>query len=246
MATAPKIAPNMQLWDPRGAPTLAQRDAITQALDLKEAEILELGCGAGELARAVAAAHPRASLTALEVDGVQHTANLAGAQLPNLVFAEGSAERIPLGDESFDVVLVIKALHHVPADRLDKALSEIRRVLKPGGQAYIAEPVFAGAFNEIMRVFHDEEQPRLAAFEAVKKAVAKGGMALEAETFFFAPLHVADFADFERRFIQVTHSELRLTKAQMEQVQKKFTQHMSPKGAHFKVPMRADVLRKTG
>ena len=239
-------ADTMQLWDPRGAPTQAHREVYEDLLDLKEAEIIELGCGAGEVSRAIAAAFPRASITALEVDALQHAANLAAPQLPNLTFAEGSAERIPVGDEGFDIVLVIKALHHVPADRLDRALAEIRRVLKPGGLAYIAEPVFGGAFNEIMRVFHDEEQPRLAAFEAVKKAVAKGGMMLTAEKFFFTPLHVADFADFERRFVQVTHSDPRMNKAQTEEVQKKLARHMSPKGADFKVPMRADVLQKMG
>ncbi len=239
-------ASSMQLWDPRGAPTQAHREVYEHLLDLKEAEIVELGCGNGDLARAIATAFPQASLTALEVDSRQHAANLEGPQLPNLTFAEGSAERIPAGDEAFDVVLAIKSLHHVPADRLDRALAEIRRVLKPGGLAYIAEPVFAGAFNEIMRIFHDEEAPRLAAFEAIKKAVTKGGMTLDAEKFFFVPVQVADFADFERRFVNVTHSEIRLSKAQREQVEKRLAQHMTPKGATFKTPMRVDVLRKMG
>lgn len=239
-------AQDMQIWDPRGAPTQAHREVYEELLDLNDAEIIELGCGAGELTRAIASAFPRARITALEVDALQHAANLAGPQLPNLTFAEGSAERIPVGDDAFDIVLAIKSLHHVPVDRLDRALSEIRRVLKPGGLAYIAEPVFGGAFNEIMRVFHDEEAQRLAAFEAIKKAITRGGMTLVAEKFFFVMQHVADFADFERRFIQVTHSDIRLNKAQREQVEKKLAQHMIPKGATFKTPMRVDVLQKTG
>ena len=53
-------------------------------------------------------------------------------------------------------------------------MAEIHRVLKPDGLAYISEPVFAGEFNEIIRLFHDELAVREAAFAAVGRAVATG------------------------------------------------------------------------
>ena len=240
------VIDSMQLWDPRGAPTCTQREIYEPLLPLAGAEILELGCGNGETSRAIATADPTASVTALEVDAVQHEANLAGPQLPNLRFDLGGAERIPAGDESFDIVLMIKSLHHVAVDDLERAMQEVRRVLRPGGIVYIAEPVFSGALNEITRIFHDEEQQRLAAFAAIKNSVVKGRMTLIAEKFFFTNVRVENFAAFEQRFIKVTHSDLRLSKAQMEQVQKKFGQHMTPQGAVFKTPLRADVLQKTG
>ncbi len=235
----------MQLWDPRGAPTCAHREVYEEALPLEGADVLELGCGNGETSRAIATAQPSATVTALEVDAAQHALNLAGPQLPNLTFALGGAEKIPAGNEAFDVVLMVKSLHHVPGDMLDKAFHEIRRVLKPDGLAYIAEPVFSGAFNEIMRIFHDEEQVRLNAFAALKNAVAKGGMTLVSEKFFFTPVKLENFQAFERRFINVTHSNHKISRAQMEQIEKRFSQHMTPQGAVFKTPMRADVLRKT-
>jgi len=239
-------ADDMQLWDPRGAPTIAHREVYESVLPLKGATILELGCGNGDTSRAIAKADPTASVTAMEVDVVQHEANLASAQLPNLHFVLGGAEKVPADDESFDIVLMVKSLHHVPGDMLDWALKETRRVLKPGGLAYIAEPVFSGAFNEIIRVFHDEEQVRLNAFAAVKNAVARGGMELVAEKFFFTPVKIENFEAFERRFINVTHTDHRLSKAQREEVEKKFARHMKPQGAVFNTPMRADVLRRTG
>ena len=50
---------------------------------------------------------------------------------------------------------------------MDAALSEIARVLKPGGQAWISEPVFAGELNEVFRLFHNEEVVRETAFGAI-------------------------------------------------------------------------------
>ena len=237
--------PEMQRWDPRGAPTCAHREIYEDLLTLKDAVILELGCGAAEVSRAIAAAVPSADITALEVDTRQHEANLAAPQLPNLHFALGGAEKIPADEETFDVVLMMKSLHHVPGDQLDRALKEVRRVLKTDGLAYIAEPVFSGAFNEIMRVFHNEEEVRKNAFAAIKNATTRGGMSLVTEKFFFVPVKIENFAAFEKRYINVTHSDHRLSRTQMDEVQKKFAQHMTPQGAVFKTPMRADVLRKS-
>jgi SAM-dependent methyltransferase len=50
-----------------------------------------------------------------------------------------SLESLSYGDSSFDIVLTSDTLEHVPD--VDKALSEIRRVLKPGGHHIFTVPV---------------------------------------------------------------------------------------------------------
>jgi SAM-dependent methyltransferase len=50
----------------------------------------------------------------------------------------GSAEELPFGDASMDVVACFQVLEHLR--RPDVALSEIHRVLKPGGYACLATP----------------------------------------------------------------------------------------------------------
>jgi SAM-dependent methyltransferase len=240
------MSDNMQLWDPRGAPVLDATAVYEELLDFKDARVIDLGCGAGAISRAIATAHKSASVLALEVDTVQLDANLAGPQLPNLEFAAGGAERIPAEDESVDIVLMMMSLHHVPIGDMGQAMREVRRVLHPGGHLYVAEPVFAGAFNAIIRLFHDEREARAAAFEALKEAVSSGGMALVTEKFFLTPLHVDDFADFEARFINTTHTQHRLNAGQRAAIEKQLRQHMTPKGADFQRPMRVDLLRKLG
>ncbi|MDQ0512411.1 bifunctional demethylmenaquinone methyltransferase/2-methoxy-6-polyprenyl-1,4-benzoquinol methylase UbiE [Ancylobacter amanitiformis] len=52
-------------------------------------------------------------------------------------FVEANAEELPFPDKSFDATTIAFGIRNVP--RMDKALSEMRRVLKPGGRCLILE-----------------------------------------------------------------------------------------------------------
>lgn len=197
-----------------------------------------------------AAAKPRivaqhaASVLALEVDSIQLAKNRAIADLPNVCFGHGGAELIPAADASFDIVLMFKSLHYVPVALMDDAFSEIHRVLRPGGIAYISEPVYAGDFNEVLRLFHDEKAVRKAAFAAEQRAVASGRFALRAQRFFLQPMHFSDFSQFAEQVIGVTHTEHRLSPELYEQVRAGFNRYLSADGAHFHMPLRVDLLNR--
>lgn len=219
---------------------------VYASLPLQHARILELGCGAGEKTRAIARDYPQASILALEVDQVQHEKNLSLTGYPNIRFAIGSAERIPVENAAFDVVFMFKSLHHVPLEMMDQAMDEIRRVLVEGGVAYICEPVFSGEYNEILRLFHDEEMVRAAAFAALQRAVVSEKFALVDEIFFNARLRFPDFASFEEKVIRATHTRHHLAPALHAQVCTRFAKHVTASGAEFHTPMRVDILRKPG
>ena len=215
-----------------------------EMIDLASARVLELGCGKAEATRKLAQAHPAARFTALENDTVQATLNLQDANDGNLSFGFGAAEAIPADAGAFDAVLMFKSLHHVAVDRLDAALAEIHRVLAAGGSAFFCEPVFDGEYNEVLRIFHDEERVRAAAFDAIRRAVAGGRFELVEERFFRRAVSFASFAHFEKAVIGVTHTHHRLTPDQFARVRERFMRSSSPDGAHFLSPMRADLLRK--
>ena len=237
------MASAMCLKNPAATEVRTRREVYESLLPLANARVLELGCGAAETTREIASA-PGVSVTAMEVDLVQHAKNCAIADLPNVKFRPGGAEWISAGDGSFDIVLMFKSLHHVPVDRMDQAMLEIARVLRPGGLAYFEEPVFDGDYNEIVRVFHDEARVREAAFEALERAVASGRMALVAERFFLTPKRFRDWAHFEKKILEETHTEHRPTPGQWAETKARFMRAMTRDGAWFMAPMRVDVLRK--
>jgi len=234
----------MQLTHPNITRTCNESEIYESLLALDGASVLELGCGKAEHTRNIARAHPSATIVAAEVDRIQHARNLESERPANLSFADFGAQAIPLPDASIDVVMMFKSLHHVPLELHDQAFSEIHRVLKAGGCAYISEPVFAGELNEIMRIFNDEEFVRRAAFEALQRAVQKGLFELANETFFLVPSSYRDFAEFQKKHFQVTHSERNITEAQRNAVERLFNTHLGPDGVKLTQQIRVDLLRR--
>jgi ubiquinone/menaquinone biosynthesis C-methylase UbiE len=235
----------MKIADQGNIPVLDEFDVISSELPLQHAAVLELGCGKAEKTRNIAASGMVASIVAMEVDEVQHGKNLQISDLPNVTFRRGAAEAIPADDASFDIVMMFKSLHHVPTDKMDAAFSEIHRVLKPSGLAWISEPVYAGAFNEVIRLFHDEKQVREAAFAATQRAVADGRFQLVRQRFFSIASHYRDFDQLEEQVIRVTHTNHRLAQELHDAVRQVFETHMTPAGAHFHNPLRIDILRRS-
>lgn len=233
----------MQIARADGGDIVAEPELYNALLALDGAAIVELGCGTGVHTRAIAGGGRDRRVIAFEVDRVQLQRNQADAPA-NVEFRYGGAEAIDLPAASTDIVFMFKSLHHVPLAALDAALDEVARILRPGGRAWISEPVFAGAFNDVIRRFHDEQAVRQAAFAAVERAVERGVLELEREIFFRNPVHFASFAEFEARIINATHSEHRLDELTLARVKADFDAHLGADGAHFQAPMRVDLLRR--
>lgn len=217
---------------------------VEELLDLDDKQMLELGCGRAKNTRAIALGGRDRRLLALEVDETQHAINAQIDDLPNVQFALGGAEQIPAADASCDIVFLFKSLHHVPVTSMPAAMAEIVRVLRPGGMAYISEPLFRGAFNDCLRLFHDESRVRQRAFAAITSVVASANMSSVSQTFFLAPVAFADFADFEHLVIRATHSNHVLSDEVFAQVRARFASYEGDGGVLFEQPIRVDLLQK--
>lgn len=217
---------------------------LASLVPLEGAELVELGCGKADFARKLVERTAVASVTALEVDRIQHQRNLEGPRPAKLAFMYGGAEAIPLPDAACDGVVMMKSLHHVPVEHLDRALAEIRRVLRPGGWLYVSEPVYAGEFNEIVRLFHDEGVVRAEAYRALQRAAAAGVLEPALEHAFMAPLAFRDYDDFVEKIVRATHSDHAYTDAVAAEVRERFARYQTPEGAKFIRPMRVNLMRR--
>ena len=234
----------MQLIGPADQQIANEIDILQQLLPLSGARVLELGCGAAEKTRMIAEQCGVEQIVAAEVDSIQHQKNLQIDDLPDVEFVSFGAEQIEAPDDSFDIVLMFKSLHHVPIDQMDHAFAEIHRVLKPNGLVYISEPVFDGAFNDVIRLFHDEEMVRQAAFDATRRAAQSTAFELSEEVFFKNIMRLQDFGQFERGIVNATFMDHNPSPELLAQVQQRFEANASNDGYVFEIPNRVDLLRK--
>lgn len=233
----------MRLHDAQAYRIVDEPELIRTHLHLEGTTLLELGCGSAWMTRLLAEQFGPARILATEVDPIQHAQNLSLAIPPQVEFRYGGAQAIDAPDGSFDGVFMFKSLHHVPPELMSQALTEIRRVLRPGGFAWFSEPVYWGDFNALLSLVHDEREVRQRAFEALREAVATGLFELEEELFYQVPGSYT-WEQFEERFLRVTHTDLKLTPERHARVKTAFLAHLTDTGAHFLKPHRVDLLRR--
>jgi ubiquinone/menaquinone biosynthesis C-methylase UbiE len=137
--------------------------------------ILDIGCGDGKLAGGLAAAGAQVT----GIDPNQSILDQARASAPAATFVRAGAEALPFDSASFDSVVVVNTLHHVPAELMDLALSEAARVVRPNGMLIVIEPLAEGTFFEALRPIEDETAVRAAAQAALGRAAAAGMLRLK-------------------------------------------------------------------
>lgn len=100
-------------------------------------KVLEVGSGRGGGARHIASTMQPAFYTGMDL--AQSAVDLANKihPLPNLKFIQGSAEAIPLDNNSVDVVINVESCHAYGS--VEKFLSEVKRVLKPRGYLLLVD-----------------------------------------------------------------------------------------------------------
>ncbi len=104
--------------------------------------LLDLAGGTGDVAfRVVRAGGPGTCAVVADINADMLAVGRERAQKAGLdarvEFAEANAEALPFPDRSFDAVTIAFGIRNVP--RIPLALAEMRRVLKPGGRAFVLE-----------------------------------------------------------------------------------------------------------
>lgn len=139
-------------------------DAIVASLgSVAGLDVVDVGSGEGGNARILAA--NGANVTGVDPFIEPTDWQVEGSGRYRLL--KGPADTLPLEDRSADLVLFVFSLHHVPKEKLSKALAEARRVLRPTGRLYVAEPLAEGPNHYVSAPYHDETVVRAAARSAL-------------------------------------------------------------------------------
>ncbi len=110
--------------------------------------VLELGCGSGEIATWMALNGAVVSASDVSDESINYAHKRNAENKTAVDFTVGTGEHIPYADETFDLVTINVALHHMD---VPKALREIKRVLKPGGALVCVEPFIFSDRLQAMR-----------------------------------------------------------------------------------------------
>jgi len=110
---------------------------LASTLSLKDKSIVEVGCGrGGGLSYITKKFEPKSALgidldkTAIAFCNKMHAVN-------GLSFTQGDAQKLPLDDSSYDIVINVESSHRYP--NIQAFFSEVKRVLRPEGHFLITD-----------------------------------------------------------------------------------------------------------
>lgn len=137
----------------RGRPSYPP-EAIDWLLPADARDVLDLGAGTGKLTTRLV----ERGLDVIAVDPIAEMLELLSGALPDTPALLGTAEHIPLPDNSIDAVLVAQAWHWFDPEQ---AVAEVARVLRPGGRLGLVWNVrddrlgWVKEFSRIVGIEHD-------------------------------------------------------------------------------------------
>jgi ubiquinone/menaquinone biosynthesis C-methylase UbiE len=118
-----------------------RRTTVEQALIEPGDSVLDVGCGTGEVTLTAKARAKQGDVYGIDPapEMISVARKKAARKDLNIDFRVGVIEALPFPDSSMDVVTSSLMMHHLPNDLKALGLTEIYRVLKPGGRLLIAD-----------------------------------------------------------------------------------------------------------
>ena len=119
-----------------------KRLLLEQASPKPGQRILDLGCGTGTLAFLIQESEPSARVHGVDADSeilAQARDKTGGRGLSQIDFEQAFADELPYRESFFDQVVSTLFFHHLTTSAKRGAVTEIARVLRPGGQLHVAD-----------------------------------------------------------------------------------------------------------
>jgi SAM-dependent methyltransferase len=162
-------------------------EQVTRRVPRGARRVLEIGCGDGRVSSLLVAW--TGTLTAVDPD--LEAVRTASRWVPEGVFCVGSGEALAFARDRFDRAVFTLSLHHQDSAA---ALREASRVVAPGGEIIVVEPVVGGEIEAVFSAVHDEDQAKRLA----QRAVGDSGLRVVEQRFFRAAWRFTDRDDLYR------------------------------------------------
>ena len=127
------------------------------AIEGATGDLLEIGCGAGRYTRAFLHYRPDLTVSGCDISHIALEEARAADTTRKIDYRLGDALNLPYEDNSFDIVVLFDVFEHVTD--VDRAASEVARVLRPGGVFHCFVPC-EGNKRTLFAVFrHSQRVP---------------------------------------------------------------------------------------
>lgn len=168
---------------------------------IRNARLLDIGCGTGRFLREVKSNYPTLAVTALDLSPFYLAeARRLLAPWSRSDFIAAPAEEIPRPAASFDIVTAIYLFHELPPRQRRAVAGEIARLLKPGGTFILLDslqrgdvPSYDGLLDRFPRGLHE---PYYASYLRTDLAALFGAAGLAAES--AEPVYFSKLATFRK------------------------------------------------
>ncbi len=104
---------------------------VSNATNLENKQVLEVGCGRGAGAFFLAKTFSPQEMIGVDLASENIILANKSYQLPNLSYLQGDSENLPFADNTFDVIINVESSHCYGS--MTKFMQEVARVLKPNG-----------------------------------------------------------------------------------------------------------------
>ena len=177
-------------WTTREYPF--KRALIAQANLSNKQTILDLACGTGTLSIGIKKRFPEAKIFCVDIDeeiiAKAHKKSLDRNMAIN--FSRSFSDKLPFANACFKTVFSTLFFHHLTFRRKQDTLSEIYRVLEPGGQFHLADygrptDIAQGMLGNIVKIIDGDETTKDNLAGNLLKFLQNTGFEIVEETNYF-------------------------------------------------------------
>jgi ubiquinone/menaquinone biosynthesis C-methylase UbiE len=158
----------------------ARQELISQANIKPGQHILDVGCGTGTLALLLKRQYPDVEVVGLDPDpkALRRAKTKVRRAAVSVQLDQGFADELRYERESFDRVLSSFMFHHLAGHDREKTLTEVRRVLKPGGSFHLLDFVVDHAAHGFLhRLVHSHAELKDNTDERILQLLSRTGFA---------------------------------------------------------------------